>query len=268
MSALPKPKLLSVIIPIYLQEKTIQKDLKRIESALKQIRYNYEIICVVDGEDDQSYPRAKKIVSKKIKVFSYPKNKGKGHAVRYGMARSKGDYIAFIDAGMEIDPNGISMILEHMEWYQADIIIGSKRHPASQVNYPFKRKVISKIYQLFVRFFIGLNVTDTQVGLKIFRRRVLEKVLPRLLVKAYAFDLELLSVAHRLGFKKIFEAPVKLNYNFQDLTHSSTLAAMKAAFIDTLAIIYRLKILHYYDDQNQRKWKFDPDLNFRVNTGA
>lgn len=262
-----KPKLLSVIIPAYRQEKTIQKDLQKITLALDQIRYDYEIICVIDGNVDQTYHQAKKLSSKKLKVVIYKNNKGKGHAVRFGMARAKGEYIAFLDSGMEIDPNGISLILEHMEWYQADIIVGSKRHPASQVNYPLKRKVLSRIYQIFVRLFTGLNVTDTQVGLKIFRRPVLEKVLPRLLVKAYAFDFELLSVAHYLGFKRIFEAPVKLNYDFSGPIHADTFTAMKQFFMDTLAIIYRLRILHYYADKNKRKWRFDPDLNFRVNTG-
>ncbi len=262
-----KPKLLSVIIPAYLQEKTIQKDLKRIQSTLDQIRYDHEIICVVDGKIDKTYQNAKKVSSQKLKVISYKTNKGKGNAVRFGMARSKGNYIAFIDSGMEIDPNGISMILEHMEWYQADIIVGSKRHPASQVIYPLKRKILSRIYQIFVRLFTGLNVTDTQVGLKIFRRPVLEKVLPRLVIKAYAFDVELLSVAHRLGFKRIYEAPVKLDYDFRGPIHADTFTAMKQAFMDTLAVIYRLRILRYYDNKNKRKWKFDPDLNFRVNTG-
>lgn len=262
-----KKKLLSVIVPAYKQEKTIYQDLKQITAALSQIRYDYEIIVVVDGKVDKTWQNACRARSEKVKVVGYEENKGKGYAVRYGMARAIGDPIAFIDAGMEIDPNGISMILEHMEWYKADIMVGSKRHPASQVNYPSKRKIISIFYQLFVRVFTGLNVSDTQAGLKIFRRAVLKKVLPRLLVKRYAFDLEMLAVAHHLGFERIFEAPVKLEYNFDDLTHASTLKDMKRAFQDTLAIIYRLKILRYYDDSRKREWRYDSDLNFKVNIG-
>lgn len=260
-------KLLSVIIPAYKQEKTIVRDLRRIRASLDKIRYDYEIIVVVDGRVDATYNQARKVASLKVKVFVYEKNHGKGYAVRYGIARAKGDPIAFIDAGMEIDPNGISMILEHLEWYNADIVVGSKRHPASQVNYPGKRKFISWVYQTFVRFFTGLSIRDTQAGLKVFRRPVLEKILPRLLVKRYAFDLEMLAVAHHLGFKRIFEAPIKLEYNFKDLTHASTLKEMKNALIDTLAIIYRLKILRYYDEANKRKWRYEKDLDFRVNIG-
>lgn len=266
-------KLLSVIVPAYKQEKTIGKDLRNIESVLKQLRYNYEIICVIDGRVDKTFEKAKKIASSKLKIVSYEQNRGKGYAVRYGMARARGELIAFIDAGMEIDPNGISLILEHMEWYEADIIIGSKRHPASRVNYPSTRKFISLLYQLFVRVFSGLNVRDTQAGLKVFRRKVLEDVLPRLIVKRYVFDLELLSVAHRLGYKRIFEAPIKLRYNSEDSTHAVSFNdffrpnGLLSSFIDTIAILYRLKILRYYDNDHKRKWVHDKDLDMKINVG-
>jgi len=259
---------LSVIIPTYKQEKTIYQDLININETLKQIRYDYEIIVVVDGANiDNSYQEAKRTKLKKLKVFSYKHNHGKGYAVRFGMSKTKGDYVSFIDSGMEIDPNGISLVLEHMEWYNADIIVASKRHPASQVNYPFDRKIISFGAHLISRFLLGINVHDTQAGLKIFKRPVLIKVLPRLLVKNYAFDLEILSVANHLGFKKIYEAPIKLTYDFKSLTHATGLKTIYSCLVDALSIFYRLKILHYYDDKNKRKWIYDPDLEMRINTG-
>ena len=199
--------------------------------------------------------------------FGYKNNHGKGYAIRYGMAKTKGDYIAFIDSGMEIDPNGISLILEHMEWYDADIIVASKRHPASKVNYPTDRKIISLGAFLIAKFLLGINVHDTQAGLKIFKREVLIKVLPRLLVKNYAFDLEILSVANRLGFTRIYESPIKLNYDFDSLTHATGLKTIYSCFIDAMAVFYRLKILNYYDDKNKRKWVYNPELEMRINTG-
>lgn len=259
---------LSVIVPVYKQEKTISKDLRNINRVLKQIRYDYEIIVVVDGiKIDKSYQRIKALKIKKIKVYSYKNNHGKGYAVRYGMAKTKGDYIAFIDAGMEINPNGLSMIIEHMEWYDADIIVGSKQHPASQVNYPLDRRIISFGGHLIARFLLGINIRDTQSGLKIFKRQVLEKVLPRLLIKNYAFDLEILSVAKRLSFNKIYEAPIKLNYDFSSLTHASGINTIFHSLLDALAVFYRLRILHYYDDKNKRKWIYNSDLQMRINTG-
>lgn len=263
-----KKHFLSVIVPIYKQAKTIKQDLINIDNTLKQIRYDYEIIAVVDGIlCDKSYINAKKCQLSKMKIYGYNHNHGKGYAIRYGMAKTKGDYIAFIDAGMEIDSNGISMILEHMEWYEADIVVASKRHPASKVNYPFDRRVISFGAYLIARYLLGINIKDTQAGLKIFRRQVLEKVLPRLLVKNYAFDLEILSVANRLNFKNIYEAPIKLTYDFNGLTHATGLKIIYACLIDALAVFYRLKILHFYDDKNKRKWIYDPELEMRINTG-
>lgn len=244
---------LSVIVPAHRQAKTIVKDIKRIERVLTQIRYPHEIIVVVDGFADGTYRMAKQLRSVDIQVLVYMKNQGKGHAVRLGMSKARGDYIAFIDAGMEIDPNGISMLLEHMEWYNADIIVGSKRHPVSVVNYPFIRKVLSFGYQMLVRILFRLSVRDTQAGIKIFKSKVLQKILPRLLVKQYAFDLEMLAVSRRLGFKRIYEAPIKLQYNFSDLIHASTLSTIWHIFIDTLAIFYRINILKYYDNKNWSK---------------
>lgn len=263
-------KLLSVIIPAYKQEKTIVKDLRRIRSVLDKIRFDYEMIIVVDGIIDKTYSNAKKLNYEKLKVFGYKNNKGKGYAIRYGMARAKGDLVAFIDSGMDIDPNGISMLLEHMEWYKADIIVGSKRHPASQIEYPFIRRVYSLGYQSLFRFLFGLNLKDTQAGLKIFKHKVLKKVLPRLLVKRFASDVEMLVVAYRLGYQRIFEAPIKFDPKF--FAMSTTMGNLKSLtkmainmLVDTLAVFYRLKILHYYDDGNKRRWKYDPDLDFRVN---
>ena len=239
-------RLLSVIIPAYMQEKTIQKDVKRVIEVLSNIRYEWEILVVVDGCNDKTYEKAKRLVNSKVSVYRFIKNHGKGQAVRYGMRKAKGDYVLFLDSGMEIDPNGISMLLEHFEWYDADIIVGSKRHPVSVVKYPLDRTILSFGYYWLVRLLFGINVKDTQPGIKIFKKEVLVKVLPLLKVKRYAFDIELLSVAHSLGFKRIFEAPIKLDFKYNSLTNASTFKTIISMFWDTLTVFYRLKILHYY----------------------
>src|SRR3989344_1124009 len=184
--------LVSIIIPAYKKEKTIKEDIRRIYNVMRDTRWDFEIIVVVDGLIDNTFGEAKKLAATEVSVVGYKENKGKGYAIRYGMARSVGDFVLFIDAGMDINPNGISMLLEHLEWYNAHIIVGSKLHPVSKVNYPNKRKLLSFGYRFLVKMLFGLSIRDTQVGIKLFRRKVLEKVLPRLLVKKYAFDIELL----------------------------------------------------------------------------
>ena len=263
-------KTISVIVPAYKQEKTIAKDLKRIHEVLAKLRYPTELICIVDGFVDNTFKEAQKAAKKlaNTKVYGYATNKGKGYAVRFGMAKSEGTIIAFIDSGMDIEPNGLSMLLEHFEWYDADIIVGSKRHPASKVSYPWQRSVLSFGYQWLNRILFGLRVRDTQVGLKFFKRSVLEKVLPRLLVKRFAFDVEMLAVANYLGFTRIYEAPIELKLDFgkgSSVTDKRMLKTLSAMLLDTFAIFYRLRILQFYSDKSKRKWRFDPELNYRVN---
>jgi len=246
MKKIKKAHLLSIIIPVYKQEKTIIKDIKNVKRALDNIRYNYEIIIIIDGIVDSSLSKIKKANIKNVRYYAYRKNRGKSYAIRTGMNKAKGDYVIFLDSGMEIDPNGISMLLEHMEWYSADIIVGSKRHLASQINYPLSRKILSNCYYYFVKIFFGIKVHDTQAGIKIFKKSVLKKVLPRLIEKNFAGDLEILVVADALGFKRIYEAPIKMDYTASSITSAATLKAIRGIFIDTLAIFYRKNILRYY----------------------
>ena len=261
----------SVVIPIYNQEKTIKIDLENICDLMSKTRWDYEVIGVVDGSPDNSYKEAKKVKRSNLQVYKFDVNKGKGYAVRYGMARATGDYVSFIDAGMDIDPNGISMLLEHIEWYNADIVVASKKHPVSQVNkYPLMRKLYSFGYFMLVKILFGLNLKDTQTGLKVCKREVLEKVLPRLLVKRFAFDIEILAVARYLGFRRIYEAPVKVRLSFDNTNFSALLIFdkhIRAMILDTLAIFYRLRILKYYNDDSKRKWVYDKEMEMRINTG-
>ena len=265
-------KLLSLIVPAYKQEKTIVRDLRKIKGVLDKLRYPSELICVVDGNADGTLQKASGFAKKNnnVKAIGYDTNKGKGYAIRFGMAESKGDIVGFIDAGMDLNPNGLFMLLEHFEWYNSDIIVGSKRHPVSKVNYPWQRKILSMCYQFLVLLLFGLKVRDTQVGMKFFRREVLERVLPRLLVKAFAFDVEILAVANYLNYSRIFEAPVDIKLKFggtSTVTSQRFMRTVMAMLIDTLAIFYRLKLLNYYSDRNKRKWRLDPELNFRINVG-
>ncbi|MEK7061628.1 MAG: glycosyltransferase [Patescibacteria group bacterium] len=247
-------KLLSVIVPAYKQEKTLRKDLENINKTLEEGFGNidYEIICVIDGELDNSKSEAEKVNSPKIKIYSYKENRGKGYAVRYGMKKASGDLISFLDAGMDIGPKGIMMLMAHMNWYNADIIVGSKRHPVSRVNYPLLRKLLSIGYHIGAKILFGLPLTDTQSGIKIFKRKVIEKILPRLLVKTYAMDIEMLAVAKYLGFDRIYEAPIEVRFN-RATSRIGWSTIFKMAW-DTAAVFYRLKILHYYNDENRKNW--------------
>lgn len=250
-----KTSLISVVVPVYMQGATIRADIESIDALLAEglpKTFDYEIICVVDGSNDESEMEIKKVRSSKVHVYSYQENRGKGFAVRYGMGKAKGELISFLDAGMDISPKGIMMLMAHMDWYGADVIVGSKRHPVSMVNYPFLRKILSFGYHLGAKVLFGLPLTDTQSGIKIFKREVVQKILPRLLVKRYAMDIEMLAVAKYLGFKRIYEAPIEVTFN-RSTSRINWRTAFRMAW-DTAAVFYRLHILHYYDDKNRSNW--------------
>lgn len=266
-----KISLLSVIVPIYKKEKTIRADLTKIYTTLKNTPYNFEIIAVVDGTNlDNSYSEAKKLNLPNLRVYGYKFNNGKGQAVRYGMQLARGEVVSFLDSGGDIDPQGIEMLLLHMEWYNADVIIGSKLHSASQVdNYTTFRRLLTYGYYLFVKMLFRMRIRDTQTGLKIFKKEVLENVLDKLVIKRFAFDIELLVVANKLGYTKIYDAPVKIDFKAAEsnVLSASFFTNILAFVSDTLSVWYRMYILNYYDSSSQREKLFDINLNMWVNTG-
>jgi len=251
-----EPRLFSLIIPAFRQERTIERNLFEVEEILKKLPFDYEIIVVVDGMLDDTSKIVRKIMkqNKKIKLYENEINSGKGYSVKLGVSKAKGDIIGFIDAGFDLDPEGIVILLDFMKLHDADIIVGSKLHPDSVVNYPFYRRILSFFTRRWTQFIFGFSVIDTQVGLKIFKRKVAKDVFPRLLVKKFAFDIEMLAVANVLGYTKIYEAPIRLNFEVGGISRRNLLTIILLCFWDTLAIFYRVRILKYYRKSNRKNW--------------
>lgn len=249
-----KSNVLSLIIPCYKQEKTIRENLKRVEKVLRTLPLDYEIIVVVDGNVDQTAKIVKRLKNTKIRLYENKINSGKGFTVKYGIQKAKGDIIGFIDSGLDLDPTGIAILLDYMSLHDADIVVGSKTHPDSEVNYPLYRRIISFGARFITQFLFGFSVLDTQVGLKIFKRKVAKDVFPRLLVKKFAFDIEMLAVANVLSYSKIYEAPVKLSFKPGSISSGKLFKILLRTLWDTLAIFYRIKILKYYRKSNKKNW--------------
>ncbi len=233
----------SVIMPAYKKRNVITEAIGRVDKSLAGI--SHEIIVVDDGSTDGTFQQALNIHAKSVRVLRYEKNGGKGNALKYGSFFAKGKLVAFVDADLDLNPDRLPKFIEAIKNKDADIAVGSKRCPESVVDYPWYRKILSSAYYyLFARLFFGLNVKDTQVGMKVFKRRALLKVLRRILCKRYAFDMELLVNANHLGYK-IIEVPVQLDYKFSGT--GINLRAIWNMFVDTAAVFYRMRILRYYD---------------------
>ena len=210
----------------------------------------YEIIIVSDGSNEETVQRLKKCKFKNVDVYHYPENKGKGFALKFAFSKSIGDFVVFLDGGMELHPADIKRFFAMMAVYNADIIIGSKRHPLSNVDYPWYRRILSYSYQLFLRTLFKLKgVKDTQVGLKLFKREVLEKVFPYIQVNGYAFDIAILVFAHFFGFTRIMEAPVELQFHKGEKGHGlikefgRLFKVSRQMFFDTFRIYFQLKAI-------------------------
>ena len=244
IAPLDAPPTLSIIVPTYRGGPRIYGNLVKLDHALSIIGEPYEIIVVSDGDVDNTREEAGRFDAPHVRIYHYARNMGKGFALRYGVARSHGEIVTFIDGDGDIDPVQIASYLQIMHATSADIVVASKRHANSQVIYPPLRRLYSVAYQKLLHALFDLQVRDTQVGLKLFRREVLAVVLPRIVVKRYAFDLEILVVANHLGFKRVIEAPVRIGQRF-----SSTInrRAIMSILWETAAIFYRKNVLHYYD---------------------
>jgi glycosyltransferase involved in cell wall biosynthesis len=239
---LERPEL-SLVIPCHNGGSGLASSVHATREVLQSLDRPYEVIVVSDGSTD-GCDRAISEADAPITVVRYGRRQGKGMALRVGMTGARGKYVAFIDSDGDLDAAELRSFLTIMELYEPELVIGSKRHPLSNVSYPMTRRAMSWLYQRLVHLLFGLNVRDTQTGMKLIRRDVLDQVLPRMLEKRFAFDLEFLVVARRLGFKRVFEAPIRLDYRFSSTIHPR---AASRILLDTAAIFYRNYILRSYD---------------------
>jgi glycosyltransferase involved in cell wall biosynthesis len=238
---------LSAVLPVYNGGEEIVGNVDVIRRVLTDALpgEEIEVIVVSDGSIDESAARlAEARGDLGFRLIHYDRNLGKGYAVKAGALASRGDWIALIDADLDLDPASVPSFLDVARREQLDFAIGSKRHPDSVVHYPRSRRIASWCYQQLNRALFHLDVRDTQVGLKVFHRRVVDDVFPLLLVKQFAFDLELLAVASALGYGRIRELPVRLEYRFSGSALRSRTVAR--ALWDTAAVFYRLRVLRTY----------------------
>jgi glycosyltransferase involved in cell wall biosynthesis len=237
---------ISVVVPAFNEGRIIEASLREIARTFDEFGCDYEIVLIDDGSRDDTLKKALKVSDEicRVKVKRNMENFGKGRAIKKAFRYCAGDYVVFLDADLDLHPGQAQTLFDIMRLDEVDVVIGSKMHPNSQVRYPFHRKIISFIYFLVIKVLFGLPVHDTQTGLKLFKREVLEKVFPRMLVKKFAFDLEILAIARHFGFK-IAEAPIVLTPRRP--YGRIGIKAMVQTGIDTLAIFYRMYIMKYYD---------------------
>ncbi len=230
----------SVVVPFFNPGSRLGVHLANVIDVLEISCNSYEVLAVSDGSTDSSERSIAHLISRdqhsSVTLVTQP-HQGKGAAVRAGLARATGRWRGFIDGDGDIPAQCLAPALAATTNPQAEIVIASKAHPGSSVSCTPLRRLYSAGYRQMVSLLFDLTVTDTQVGLKLFRADLLEEVLPHCQEQRFALDVEMLALAHRLGRVSIYEVPVEIK---DRLTSAVSLRTVGKTLVDTLQVRRRI----------------------------
>jgi len=199
---------LSVIVPMYNEEKRIGATIKYIHHYLSKQQYGWEILAVDDGCKDKTAAIVKELKLNGVQLLDYSPNRGKGYAVHYGMLHACGEYRIFCDADNATPFEQVEELLQHAE--KCSVIIGSRYLKDSKIviKQPLNRILGARLGNILIQFLILPGIVDTQCGFKLFSAHAAEQIFKRQTIWRWAFDMEILVLAKQLGYK-IKQVPVK-----------------------------------------------------------
>ncbi len=205
---------LSVVIPAYNEERNITTTIAVLGEYLRQSCEPHEIIVADDGSTDRTPELvAAASLAEPVQLLRSEKNQGKGHAVRRGMLAARGEYVFFMDADLSYPVENITTMLQDLRRNGCDVVIGSRALPESHIDVrpPLRRYVAGRVYSFLVRLLLMKGIPDTQCGLKGFSREAAHDLFSRLTLNRFAFDVELLFLAHKKGYR-LKMVPVRLRF--------------------------------------------------------
>jgi glycosyltransferase involved in cell wall biosynthesis len=211
---------LSVIIPAFNAERHLAATLESVAEHLGRSEPSSELIVVDDGSADATRRVAERLrgaLEVPLTVLGDGRNRGKGWAVRHGFATARGQHVVFTDADLSYPADNIAGVTVALAG-GADIAIGSRAHPDSVtvastrvLNRVIARHGVGRAFNALARATLLPGVGDTQAGLKGLRRTAVERLLPLLTLDRFAFDVELLVAARRLGLT-VVDVPVRFEH--------------------------------------------------------
>ena len=235
-------------MPAYNEGEHIYENLHIVSEILSGFIKDYEIVAVNDGSTDNTRAEIFRCAKSDahICLVSYKKNRGKGNAIKCGVEKASGDYIAFLDSDLDLPAEQLKEYVIALIQDKADVVIASKMHKDSKIEYPAVRKVISFGYYCMLRVLFHLKVKDTQTGLKVFKAEALKSIIPLIKTQGFAYDIEIL-VALNCRKYRIMEMPVKLVFRRGKGMGRIKLKDILKVFKDTWAIFYRANLRKSYD---------------------
>lgn len=203
---------ISLVIPMYNESSIIEGAVKTFSEYLASTFEDWELIFVDDGSADGCASVVEKAAQSqpRIRLCSYTPNRGKGYAVRTGMLAAEGDLILFTDCDNAYGTDALGRMAAVFSGSDADIVVGSRNlSKDGYEGYTWIRKIASKTYIRMIKMAAGFRLSDSQCGIKGFRRNAAKRIFSNCEVDRFAFDLEVLMIANKLGLK-IEEMPVKI----------------------------------------------------------
>lgn len=234
---------LSLVLPTYKKRKEVIEQLDRLYSYLTRKNSDFELIFVIDGYVDDTKDILKDYIKEnrlsKAKVVGYKENMGKGYAIRYGMQMATGDILGFIDADNDIHLRTLGYAIKSIKRDRVNAVIPSKFHKDSNVDMPLQRKLLSRLLIDLNRFFLRLpkGINDVGCGLKLFKRDLIDRVLPVLTVDKFAIDSDILNEIGKLN-ARVEVIPFFLSKNRSDST-STNIRAEFGMVKDILRLSFR-----------------------------
>ena len=211
----------SLVIPMYNESSIVNEAVATFSDYMKKTFEDFELIFVDDGSADGCGDVVAKASEEdpRIRLCRYTPNRGKGYAVRTGVLAAKGDLILFTDCDNAYGTDAVGRLADTLMQTQADIVVGSRNlSKDGYEGYTPIRKLMSKTYIKVIALAAGFKLSDSQCGIKGFRRDIAKKIFSNCEVDRFAFDLEVIMIATKIG-AKIAEMPVKIINHRESTVH-------------------------------------------------
>ena len=203
----------SIIIPAYNEAHRLEASIRALDGYLASVPWTREVILVVEKSTDGTLEIARRIAGgmQGLEILGHDVQRGKGHAVRAGMLRARGEISFFMDADLSTPPDEIGRFIARFSaGPPVDVLVGNRQHARSEIRarQHLVRRKMGQTFNAIVCEIAGIRLADTQCGFKAFRRAAREAIFPLQKLDGFAFDVEVLLLAERLGFA-IEDMPVQ-----------------------------------------------------------
>jgi dolichyl-phosphate beta-glucosyltransferase len=238
---------LSIVLPAYNEEELIASTLDGLYQYLSTRPESYEIIVADDGSTDATTDLVlewKGRTGANLRLLLSSQNRGKGSAIRRGALESQGRYVIFLDSDLPYELDAIDELLQSLH-NGFDLAVGSRVLPGASVKgVPTLRYVAGQIFSWLVQAVLFRGLPDTQCGFKSFKAEAAREIFKRLTIDGFGFDVEMLFVARKLGYK-IRPVAVRMTDNRRE--------SRVRIFSDSLRMFGDLFVVRWNDLQGKYK---------------